>query len=279
MGFRGRQRESPIVTFGLGINFPATSILYERSRRIGLNSWGYRCKMLGAARYSRSVLVDASVDGLCAEKCQTACKPGSVRRTAAKRCGETAIPLRRTLRRACRDLPGRQGGTPLAAAVAGPARRPYSVLLPVGFTLPLPLPATRCALAAPFHPCPPGRDLGRAVCFLWHCPWGRPRRPLAGTVFRGARTFLQPSRLRAPISGRPAVWRGGDARACGGGQAGNGMGIPHATWARCWPRWRTTQDPADAAGVPFADAGAVSPPPPAARPPAAAPTCRCRPGR
>jgi hypothetical protein len=57
------------------------------------------------------------------------------------------------------------------------------------------------------------------------------------------------------------------------------MGIPHATWARCWPRWRTTQDPADAAGVPFADAGAVSPPPPAARPPAAAPTCRCRPGR
>jgi len=23
----------------------------------------------------------------------------------------------------------------------------------------------------------------RAVCFLWHCPWGRPRRRLAGTVF------------------------------------------------------------------------------------------------
>ena len=23
----------------------------------------------------------------------------------------------------------------------------------------------------------------KAVCFLWHCPWGRPRRPLAGTVF------------------------------------------------------------------------------------------------
>ena len=22
-----------------------------------------------------------------------------------------------------------------------------------------------------------------AVCFLWHCPWGRPRRRLAGTVF------------------------------------------------------------------------------------------------
>ncbi len=30
--------------------------------------------------------------------------------------------------------------------------RPYSVLLPVGFTLPFPLPGPRCALTAPFHP-------------------------------------------------------------------------------------------------------------------------------
>jgi hypothetical protein len=27
----------------------------------------------------------------------------------------------------------------------------------------------------------PGKPV--AVCFLWHCPWGRPRRLLAGTVF------------------------------------------------------------------------------------------------
>ena len=33
------------------------------------------------------------------------------------------------------------------------ARRPYLVLLPVGFALPAPLPAPRCALTAPFHPC------------------------------------------------------------------------------------------------------------------------------
>jgi hypothetical protein len=32
------------------------------------------------------------------------------------------------------------------------ACRPYSVLLPVGFALPSPLPETRCALTAPFHP-------------------------------------------------------------------------------------------------------------------------------
>src|SRR6202043_3570089 len=35
--------------------------------------------------------------------------------------------------------------------------RSYLVLLRVGFSLPPPLPAARCALAAPFHPCrPPG---------------------------------------------------------------------------------------------------------------------------
>ena len=34
-----------------------------------------------------------------------------------------------------------------------PICRPYSVLLPVGFAVPPPLPAARCALAAPFHPC------------------------------------------------------------------------------------------------------------------------------
>ena len=34
----------------------------------------------------------------------------------------------------------------------GPGR-PYSVLLPVGFTMPAVLPSPRCALTAPFHPC------------------------------------------------------------------------------------------------------------------------------
>src|SRR5690606_26107204 len=34
-----------------------------------------------------------------------------------------------------------------------------SVLLPVGFTVPTPLPGLRCALTAPFHPYPQGRSL------------------------------------------------------------------------------------------------------------------------
>ena len=40
------------------------------------------------------------------------------------------------------------------------AGRPYSVLLPVGFTLPPPLPGARCALTAPFHPYPTRRAGG-----------------------------------------------------------------------------------------------------------------------
>ena len=39
------------------------------------------------------------------------------------------------------------------------------------------------------HACRPLPDPS-AVCFLWHCPWGHPRRVLPGTAFRGARTFL-----------------------------------------------------------------------------------------
>ena len=36
--------------------------------------------------------------------------------------------------------------------------RPYSILLPVGFALPPPLPEARCALTAPFHPYPRPED-------------------------------------------------------------------------------------------------------------------------
>ena len=54
--------------------------------------------------------------------------------------------------------------------------------------------------------------LARAVCFLWHCPWGRPRRPLAGTVFPWSPDFPPPHGIAPPSSGRPAVWRQPDVR-------------------------------------------------------------------
>ena len=63
-------------------------------------------------------------------------------------------------------MDGHSSGTPVAGRLARPTRatarkpargpkpacRPYLVLLPAGFTVPSPLPGTRCALTAPFHP-------------------------------------------------------------------------------------------------------------------------------
>jgi hypothetical protein len=122
----------------------------------------------------------------------------------------TTIPLGRALPRASRDQPGRRDGNVLARGVLPQRYRPYSVLLPVGFTLPPPLPEARCALTAPFHPCPPCVSTRRAVCFLWHCPWGRPRRPLTGTVFPWSPDFPPSPHGN---SGRPAVWREGHGTA------------------------------------------------------------------
>ena len=110
-------------------------------------------------------------------------------------------------------------GTHLAARLTRPTRtaerecpcalrrgRPYSVLLPVGFALPPLSPGARGALAAPFRPCPRAASprLARAVCFLWHFPWGRPRRRLSGTAFPWSPDFPLPLTRQRP-SGRLAA--------------------------------------------------------------------------
>ena len=82
-----------------------------------------------------------------------------------------------------------------------PNGRPYLVLLQVGFTLPRLLPAARCALTAPFHP----YRQKPAVCFLWHFPWGCPRRTLSGTLLPWSPDFPLPAEAN---SGHPAIWRG-----------------------------------------------------------------------
>ena len=96
--------------------------------------------------------------------------------------------------------------------------RPYSVLLPVGFAVPLLLPATRCALTAPFRPYPPeglkpeswgglfsvALSLRRLIA-LW------PGRALPGTIPRWSPDFPPPHGY--PYSGgRPTLWRRSDSR-------------------------------------------------------------------
>jgi hypothetical protein len=126
-------------------------------------------------------------------KCQPACKPGSVRRCPKAR--PTTIHLGRPSPDASSNQPGRRlgnlpgegipapplfglapGGVYRAAGVAAGAVRSYRTLSP--------LPARR-----------------PAVCFLWHFPWGRPRRALPGTVSPWSPDFPLP---RERSSGRLA---------------------------------------------------------------------------
>ena len=96
-------------------------------------------------------------------------------------------------------------GTRLAARLTRPTRaagrdtlrrcrrgRPYSVLLPVGFTLPPLLPGARCALAAPFRPCPRGisRPLRGRFVFCGTIPEVTLAGGWPAPFSRGARTFL-----------------------------------------------------------------------------------------
>jgi len=134
----------------------------------------------------------------------------------------TAIPLGRQLPGASSNLPGRPDPDIDPGARSGlrqleRPRRPYSVLLPVGFAMPSALPPTRCALTAPFHPyrsrsrtLPASRKerVGAAVCSLWHFPWARARRSLSGTVCPWSPDFPPRPPFGARRSGRPADWPG-----------------------------------------------------------------------
>ena len=120
-------------------------------------------------------------------KSQTVCKPGSVPACAGD---------------------GYSSGTPVTGRLARPTRvtarkhalgskpkcHPYSVLLPVWFTLPPPLPAVRCALTAPFHPYLLYPKADRRFAFCGTFPGVTPAGYYPAPCFRGARTFL-PSRV------------------------------------------------------------------------------------
>jgi len=78
---------------------------------------------------------------------RAACKPGSV----LDRGRGVIIHLGRALLPVSRNLPER---SPRRKGCVRKRCRSYSVLLPVGFAMPSPLPTPRCALTAPFHPDP-----------------------------------------------------------------------------------------------------------------------------
>src|SRR5947207_3037428 len=137
----------------------------------------------------------------------------SVSRVLSRPRAGMAIHLGRSLPNASRDRPERRRGRPARQRQpkASAACRSYLVLLPVGFTLPPPLPAARCALTAPFHPCRPAglaAPHGLGGVFLWHFPWGRPRRALPGTVLPWSPDFPPPAKRGERPSDRLAgiIW-------------------------------------------------------------------------
>jgi hypothetical protein len=135
------------------------------------------------------------------------CAALSPRRPTGTKSGTTVIPLGRTLLCGSSDLPGSCDAP--SQHVHPPKRTflPYLVLLRVGFSLPPPLLAARCALTAPFHPYP-----ARAGRYVF-CGTFRQRRlndaarTLSGTLLCGVRTFLclpaqpdLPARAEQPVS-------------------------------------------------------------------------------
>ncbi len=114
-------------------------------------------------------------------------------------------PVSRVLSSALLRLCGHSSSPALARGVKRPTRatsgntlicRPYSVLHPVGFTMPPLLPKTRCALAAPFRPYP---SEGGRIAFCGTVPDSRgSRRELPGTVVPWSPDF--PRRGQVPAA-------------------------------------------------------------------------------
>ena len=149
---------------------------------------------------------------------QPACKPGFVghRRLAPTiRDGHSSG----TTFARCLEQPTRTASLTSPCGVIAcaniPRCRPYSVLLPVWFAMPVPLPDPRCALTAPFHPyraeAPKGEG-GRSV-LCGTVPGVAPAGCYPAPYVDGARTFL--SRSLSTVAGaavRPTDGLGMGAR-------------------------------------------------------------------
>ena len=105
-------------------------------------------------------------------------------------------PISRVLSPPLRAMDGHSSGTSVARRLARPTRK--AMRKPIRGPKPPAFPIRSCSRwGLPCHarhrargallPHPftlTGRPRGvSAVCFLWHFPWGRPRRTLSGTVF------------------------------------------------------------------------------------------------
>ena len=182
---------------------PSPSVPFRRRALVG----GCFSSMTMIARRHRgagscpSELQELRFSHLKRTECQPACKPGSVWPSAP--CGAenvAAIRLGPMLPSASRNLPGRWAGN-------SPESRPSTA--PIRSCSRWGLPCRSCCQSRGGllpHPFTLATETV-AVCFLWHFPWGRPRRPLTGTVFPWSPDFPHPQPFGSCWCGRPAGWQ------------------------------------------------------------------------
>jgi hypothetical protein len=114
------------------------------------------------------------------------------------------IHLGRPLPDASRDRPERRRGNPLAGLLSQDAGVPSLFgLAPGGVYRAVAVAGDAVRSYRTLSPLPAGRSPS-AVCFLWHCPWGRPRRVLPGTVFPWSPDFPPPPPRAAKAVIRPS---------------------------------------------------------------------------
>ena len=223
-------RKPPRLTFtprGGEVLSPSTPIRCRRdsgaARRVEPNPQisGFRvrgCRIAAERRWSNWRGVRRVAPNPSFQRYQPACKPGFVGHR----------PLARTIR------DGHSSGTMFAHGLEQPTRtasltspcgviafansprcRPYSVLLPVWFAMPFPLPDPRCALTAPFHPycpSPSASERRRRFVLCGTVPGVAPAGRYPAPYVDGARTFL--SRSLSAVAG--AAVRPTDAHRHGG---------------------------------------------------------------
>ena len=161
--------------------------------------------------------------------CHQACKPGSVPRSAWERGDghSSRMPVARHLLR-----PTRAAHLETRLAVFWAAAPPLFGLAPGGVCRAVPVARTAVRSYRTLSPLPRClvADGAGAVCFLWHCPWGRPRRRLSGTVLPRSPDFPPCLPIRWLLAERPSgllteVIRGlpGVASSWPKGQAGQAL--------------------------------------------------------
>ena len=204
-------------------NRAASKRIALKPPRVGANLPGESLRF----RHARSTFVQNTGTVI-----QTVCKPGSVhamacvnRRTLDGHSSGTRVTasLKQPTRAASRK--------PLRAHAHALRRPPLFGLAPGGV---YPALAVTSEAVRSYRTVSPLPRRSAAVCFLWHYPWGRPRRPLAGTVFPWSPDFPPMGR---PISGRPTVWKAAPTPGAEPGQPKPGWPRPAGRSAH--PRYRS----------------------------------------